>query len=74
VDAVKNAVEKVDNINLNVYGTNPNAKFPCTRLACDMARSYRPPKNPDEIQATIYGNKEDLPRLDQTQRSTRQNG
>jgi hypothetical protein len=66
-DAVKNAVAKVDNINLNVYATDPQAKcakFPSTTLACDMARSYRPPKNPDEIQASVYANKDNLPRLD----------
>jgi hypothetical protein len=63
-DAVKNAVSKADNINLNVYATRPHYKFPSTTLACDMARSYRPPKNPDEIQATVYAKKEDLPRLD----------
>jgi hypothetical protein len=63
-DAVKNAVSKADNINLNVYATRPHYKFPSTTLACDMARSNRPPKNPDEIQATVNAKKEDLPRLD----------
>jgi hypothetical protein len=52
-----------DSINLNAGKTNLHNKFPSTRLECDMARSYRFSKNPDDIQATVYANKEDLPRL-----------
>jgi hypothetical protein len=64
VDAVKNAVAKVDNVNLNIYGTRPKTTQPFVTLSCDMSRTYRPPKNPDEIQATVYESKEELPRVD----------
>jgi hypothetical protein len=63
-DAVKNAVSNADNVNLNLFKTKPKKKFPYTILACEFARSYRLPKNPDEIQATVYDNKEELPRVD----------
>jgi hypothetical protein len=65
-NAVKNAVAEADNINLNVQGTKPSGRYPIMLLACEMARSYRPPKNSNESQATVYANKEDLPRLDKT--------
>jgi hypothetical protein len=64
VDAVKNAVAKADNVNLNVYQTKPKDKQPCTILSCEFSRSYRLPKNPDIIQATVYESKDKLPRVD----------
>jgi hypothetical protein len=72
--AVKNAVSEADNINLIRIETNPNKKFPCTVLACDMARSYRAPKNANDIQANVYENREDLPRLDNKKRAHRPDG
>jgi hypothetical protein len=62
--AVMNAVSETDNINLIRLETTPNKKFPCTVLACDMARSYRVPKNANDIQANVYDNREYLPRLE----------
>jgi hypothetical protein len=65
MDAVKHAVAKVDNVNLNLYRSNPNDEKPSIIFSCDMSRPYRPPKNPNEIQATVYEeNKELLSRID----------
>lgn len=67
--AVKNAVSEADNINLIVLQTSPNNTNPTTILACDMALSYRAPKNANDIQANVYKAKPSAPR--QTWRSTR---
>jgi hypothetical protein len=65
--AVKNAVSEADNINLTVLRTMPKTDggHPSTTLACDMARSYRVPKNANDIQANVYdSNREDLQCID----------
>jgi hypothetical protein len=65
--AVKNAVSEADNINLTVLRTMPKTDgvHPSTTLACDMARTYRVPKNANDIQANVYdSNREDLQRID----------
>ena len=62
--AVKNAVSEADNVNLNVFGTKPNLKNPSLTMACDLACSYRAPKNANDIQANVYENRDGLPRLD----------
>jgi hypothetical protein len=67
--AVKNAVAEADHINLTVYETAPNARYPRTTLACDKAHSYRAPKNANDRQANVYENREDLPRIDKPQDS-----
>jgi hypothetical protein len=56
--------KKADSINLIVYATETNARYPRTTLACDKARSYRAPKNANDILAKVYENTEDLPRID----------
>jgi hypothetical protein len=60
--AVRVAVSNADNVNLTVFATAPNK---CTTLACDMAYTYRPPKDgANEIQNNLYENRENLPRLE----------
>jgi hypothetical protein len=64
---VKVAVSNADNVNLTVFATAPNngGRIKCTTLACDMAYSYRPPKDgANEIQNNLYENRENLPRLE----------
>jgi hypothetical protein len=63
--AVKIAVSEADNINQTLFATAPHDTYPCTTLACDMAYTYRVPKDgATEIQKNVYENRENLPRLE----------